>query len=84
MNLQAHLPAALSAIHNFIRDLNPTDLNDFKDAEDVQPGWHSDLADGLPQRAERQRVNDRCDNIASEMWEQYQQYLGAGGRMDLD
>lgn len=85
INLQARLPPALAAIHNFIRDLDPTDLNDFHEAEDIQPGWRSgDLADGLPQRAERERANNRRDDIANAMWVQYQQHLAAGGDGDDD
>ena len=83
MDLQVRLPPALAAIHNFIRDLDPTDLSDFTEVEDIQPGWHSgDLADALPHRAERERANNRRDNIANAMWVQYQQYLAAGGDDD--
>lgn len=81
MDLQACLPAALAAIHNFIRD--PIDLDDFKEALDIEPGWHSgDLADGVPQRAEKERANRRCDEIADAMWVQYQQHLAGGYRHD--
>ena len=79
MDLQARLPAALAAIHNFIRDLDPADLSDFQEVVDPQPGWHSgDLADGLLARAERDRANNRHDVIAGAMWVQYQQHLAAG------
>ena len=51
MDLQACLPAALAAIHNFIHDLYPANLSDFQEVVDPQPGWCSgDLADGLPAR----------------------------------
>jgi hypothetical protein len=76
--------SALAAIHNFIHDLNPADLNNFQEAEDIQPGWHGELADGLPQHVERAKVNNRCDVIAGEMWEQYQQYLAAGVLEDFN
>jgi hypothetical protein len=57
MNLQAHLPATLAAVHNFICDLDPNDLNNFREAEDVQPGWRSgDLAEGIPHRSEREQI----------------------------
>ena len=74
MDLQVRLPPTLAAIHNFIRDLDPTDLSNFTEVEDIQPGWRSgDLADVLPHRAERERANNRRDNIANAMWVQYQQ-----------
>jgi hypothetical protein len=83
MDLQACLPAALAAIHNFIRDLDPIDLDNFEEALDIEPGWHSgDLADGVPQRAEKERANRRCDEIADAMWVQYQQHLAGGYRHD--
>ena len=76
MTLQACLPAALAAIHNFICDFDPNDLHDFEEAEDIEPGWRSgDLAARLPDHAERNRTNDRCDGIANDMWAQYQQYI---------
>ena len=79
MDLQACLPAALAAIHNFICDLDPIDLNDFQEVEDAQLGWKSgDLAEGLTQNAERQRVNSRHNHIAEEMWQQYQRHLAIG------
>ena len=39
MALQAHLPAALAALHNFIHDLDPLNLNDFQEAVDIELGW---------------------------------------------
>jgi hypothetical protein len=78
MNLQACLPATLAAVHNFICDLDPNDLNDFQEAEDVQPGWHSvDLVEGIPRHAERERAKNRHNIIAKAMWVQYQQHLAA-------
>ena len=84
MDLQACSPPAL-AIHNFIRDINPIDVNNFTEAEDMQPGWCSgDLADALPHCPERERANNRHDDIANAMWDQYQQHLAAGGDGDDD
>jgi DDE superfamily endonuclease len=76
MNLQARIPAALAAIHNFIRDIDPDDLNDFDETQDIQPGWRSGiLANGFPDQGERNRTNDRRDHIANDMWAQYQQHI---------
>jgi hypothetical protein len=38
MDLQARLPPALAALHNFIRKHDPNDIADFDDVEDPQPG----------------------------------------------
>ena len=40
MDLQVCLPPAPAVIHNFICDLNLTDLSDFTEVEDIQPGWY--------------------------------------------
>lgn len=73
MDLQARLPAALAAIHNFIRSLDPVDLTDFAEALDIDPGWHvGELAEGLPQQAERDRASSRRDDIADQMWASYE------------
>ena len=56
--------------------LIPNDLHDFEEAEDIQPGWQSgDLANGFPDYDERNRMNDRQEGIANDMWAQYQQYI---------
>jgi len=81
--MQARLPPALAALHNFIRKHDPDDIADFDDVEDSQPGTRVEesaaaegqLAEGLPGVAERRDANDRRDRIAREMWIQYQAVL---------
>ena len=87
MDLQARLPPALAALHNFIRKHDPDDIADFDDVEDPQPGACAEgpaeegqLAEGLPRVAERRQTNERRDRIAQEMWVQYQAELS---RRDL-
>jgi hypothetical protein len=83
MEIQARLPPALAALHNFIRKHDPDDLADFDDVEDPQPGTRTagppaeegQLAEGLPSAAERQQAHERRDKIAQEMWMQYQAEL---------
>ena len=71
MDLQARLPAALTAIHNFIC---------MQDPEDMKRGFVSgELATGQPRRAERDQANVRRDAIASAMWVQYQAELQRRG-----
>jgi hypothetical protein len=72
MDYQACLPAALAAIHNFIRAHDPEELVDFQEAEDLQPGMAGELATGEARAVERARANTRRDNIANAMWAQYQ------------
>ena len=58
MNIQAHLPLALAAVHNFILKHDSNDLADYEDIKDLQPGMHAgeqasegQLAVGLPRAA---------------------------------
>ena len=83
MDVQAHLPLALAAVHNFIQKYNSSDITDFNDVEDPQLGMcgegliaaEGQLAGGLPEVAERQQANERWGRIAQEMWAQYQAEL---------
>jgi hypothetical protein len=80
MDFQARIPAALAAIHNYIRIYDPTDLEDFKDSEDMDPGFFAgDLATGQTRAAEKRSANKRRDDIASSMWAQYQAELQQRG-----
>jgi hypothetical protein len=80
MVTQTRLPPALTAVHNFIWQYDPKDIDDFDAIEDPQPGTRAEgqaaeegqLAEGLPGAAERQQANQRQDRIAQEMWAQYQ------------
>jgi hypothetical protein len=82
MDYQARIPAALAAIHNFIRIHDPDELEGFVDAEDIEEGFFAGgLAEGQTRMAEKRRANARRDRIAAEMWEQYQAELQERGAM---
>ena len=86
MDIQASLPIALCALHNFIRQQDPDGFQqDFGDDgpeiqadDDVNGGLQGDdvrgeLADGPPTAAERRKVDEQHDRIADAMWEDYLQ-----------
>lgn len=83
MDVQACLPAALAALHNFIHDADPSKINDFvvefdEEEHNSQPGEQpstGELADGLPRAVERRRADARQREIADAMWEDYQREL---------
>jgi hypothetical protein len=82
MDYQARIPAALAAIHNFIRIHDPDELEGFVEAEDMERGFVAqvgELAEGQTRTAEKRRANARRDGIAAEMWEQYQALLQERG-----
>ncbi|KDQ55058.1 hypothetical protein JAAARDRAFT_134355, partial [Jaapia argillacea MUCL 33604] len=91
MDIQTRIPAALCAIHNFIRRFDPDyiDANKFQGDlldEDNDVAW-GDLAEGPANAAERARANTRRDRIALEMWEDYKRLLAEWGEtvpMDVD
>ena len=76
MDLQAHLPPVLTALHSFIHKHDPDDIANFNDVEDPQPGAFAEgpaaaeegkLAEGLPRAAERWQSNERWDKTMQEM-----------------
>jgi hypothetical protein len=77
LDTQARLPPALAALHNFIREHDPDELIDYEDINDPQPGARADgsLATGTARAAEKAQVNTRRDQIAQNMWAQYQEEL---------
>jgi hypothetical protein len=76
LDIVARLPAALAALHNFIRIHDPNEIGDFLQDPDLEPGpgHMGELADGFPNAAERHEANTRRDEIAQAMWIQYQEY----------
>lgn len=83
MGLQACIPPALAAIHNFIQHHDPAKIDEYHEFRqrmmESEPGeWaHVEgvLATEIPGMAERNQANMRRDQMASAMWAQYQQEL---------
>jgi len=87
MDIQALIPPALAALHNFIRQYDPEDIqtsddDDNDDDSDKLPDFQRPISDtvgelgmGMVTSRESARANERRDRIAGEMWEQYQRYL---------
>lgn len=82
MNIQAQIPPALAALHNFILDHDPHDINKYLsgDADDLDPnpGQPQDnefgnLANGAFTRPEKTRATAAHNQIAEAMWRDYQQ-----------
>ncbi|KAH9175876.1 hypothetical protein EDB89DRAFT_1847070, partial [Lactarius sanguifluus] len=65
---QAQLVGALAVLHNFIRIHNPTDIiyGDDDPQEDEDGPRQGNIG-----RQERQRVDNRRERIAQEMWDDY-------------
>jgi hypothetical protein len=84
VDTQAKLAPALAAIHNVIREYDGADMQSLLDEYDddgpgVQDGEPSEgtgnLAQGPARTAERRQADNRRDQIANEMWQQYQAEL---------
>lgn len=81
MDIQARLPPALAALHNFIRIHDPDEIVDILPPDNVDIEATGALATELPGRAEREQANHRRDLIARDMWNQYQEELHRRGLM---
>jgi hypothetical protein len=80
LEIQAYIPPALGAVHNFIRVHDVDEILEFgDDAQDLNPGYYGDLAPGPAGRAEKTRAKLTRDQIAQAMWESYQIALENGG-----
>ena len=84
MDIQARIPIALCAIHNFVCRFDPDALFDPELTEgDLSAELGGDelgvLSDGPADVAERRRADQHRDNIAQDMWEDYQQELARCG-----
>jgi hypothetical protein len=77
MDIQALIPSALCAIHNFIRDYDPDELAEYTEPEMRDVENMGQLGSGPPGRAERELANDRRDSIADAMWVQYQDTISS-------
>lgn len=80
MAIQARIPPALCAIHNFIRLHDADEIYEFNlDVLDQTPGeFCGELAEGPALRAEKDRAELLRDNIAQAMWESYQALVNDG------
>ena len=78
MKTQTHIPLALAAIHNFIWSSNDDEIeNSISQVYDPQPGVLGELVVGPPQTTEQICAQEKWDEIAVAMWEQYQALLQA-------
>ena len=93
MEIQARTPAALCALHNFIRRSEPDEIQDFPDADDysnasdlesgAEGAGIGDLATRAINAAESQRMSIKRDQIAQDMWDSYTLRAQRGGA-DID
>jgi len=79
MDVQALIPPALAALHNFIRNYDPGEIHVYDDDQQfdfqMAPQFTGELGTGPATADERNRAGERRDKIAADMWEQYQHYL---------
>jgi hypothetical protein len=74
MEIQARIPPALCLVHNIIRVHDPNDMMEYRDLNVSDERFTTDtgnLANGPPTEQARTRASLRRDQIAGEMWEDY-------------
>ena len=77
-NVQAWLFPTLAAVHNFILKWDPVEIADMLPPSDDNIDIIEDfgqLAMEYARRAEKEEANVRCDQIAEDMWDNYQRIL---------
>ena len=84
LDVQARVFPACAALHNIILKYDPEELRDMLPPDgndDIIETGHStgELATEFPQRVKKEQANSRCDAIAQDMWEGYQDALQARG-----
>lgn len=72
LDIQARIPASLSALHNFIRVWDPDEGSLPEDAEDDPHSFANAQGDINEGGIDEQKGSDRRDQIALAMWEDYQ------------
>ncbi len=74
MAIQACIPPALCAVHNFIHIHDADEIHDFlPNVQDQNPReFYGELVAGPAICAEKERAEIKRDNIAQAMWESYQ------------
>jgi hypothetical protein len=85
MSIQAQIPPALAATHNFIRIHDEMEIFDFGDILDDVPSIdnYGALSDGPACQSERTRAKNERDAIAQAMWDDYKVYMDKH-YMDVD
>jgi hypothetical protein len=78
MRIQAHIPPAFSAIHNFIQIHDPGKIDNFIYEDNINDRQAGGLALGPANVTERTQAASKHDQIAQDMWEDYQGILGHG------
>lgn len=80
LDIQARLPAALCTIHNFIRIHDPQEPADQHDTDAFvfntgNPRFDNDYIASAEEAAAQDQPSARRDQIAQEMWDDYQRIL---------
>lgn len=82
MEIQAKIPPALAATHNFIMEHDPEDIDEYLEdnANDLDPNPGAPhehdfgvLFDRAVTAQEKNRATEARDRLAQSMWEDYQQ-----------
>lgn len=82
--VQARIPAALCVIHNFIRQSDPSEGRLPSDLDSSRARGEEDEDDNDADRLNTSHDghDTRRDNIAAEMWDDYQRVLQERGMVD--
>jgi hypothetical protein len=75
LEIQARIPAALCAIHNFIQEHDPNELEGEIGEPEGRDGFDDLENEDGPPAPENEAATNMRNQIAQDMWDQYQQVL---------
>jgi hypothetical protein len=75
IKIQAKIPAALCAIHNFIHHHDPQENIDSERSNHTSHAGDETVGPGMESEIDDSNVHARQERIATAMWENYQQVL---------
>jgi hypothetical protein len=84
LEIQAHIPAALCVIHNFIAKYDSSDASLSENTPSDHDSYYNHVNFAGAEPEQENNAGIQRDQIAEMMWESYRQICAERGEVDLD
>ena len=84
LDIQARIPAALCAVHNFILKFDPLDKEPILSNSTIDRNDNNEIDINFTETEPETSASIRRDQIAEAMWQSYQQYCAEMSESDLE